>query len=327
MKSTLRLTISLLLLTFICAPNLYAWSDTGHMAVAYIAYENLNPETRARVDALVRLNPRYKLWLKMVPSNVSKKIKNEMLFMIAATWADQIKGDGEHVADGAENGNRPPTDGTADRNIGYEDSAMHKYWHFIDHPFSTDGTTLMDPDTPNALTQITAFRAVLADPNATDKLKSYDLVWLMHLVGDVHQPLHCAARFTKAAKSGDAGGNLVRVCNPKTKSKPKPKCSALHSFWDGLLGSQREPPPRTVINKAKVLAAADETEAADLNADAWIDESFGFAKDNVYKSPIGPGKGPFTITAKYRKGATELAKERIALGGARLAKILNDELK
>ncbi len=319
MKSALRLTIALLLLTFICAPNINAWSDTGHMAVAYVAYENLTPETRARVDSLVRLNSRYKLWLTWLPPNISKRTKNEMLFMIAATWADQIKGDGKHVSDGPEKGNRPPTDGTADRNTGYGDRAMHKYWHFIDHPFSTDGTTLMDPDTPNALTQITAFRAVLADPSATNKLKSYDLVWLMHIVGDVHQPLHCAARFTTVATSGDAGGNLVTVCSPK--------CGALHSFWDGLLGSGINPPPKTVIAKAKALPAADETKAADLNADNWIDESFGFAKDNVYQSPIGAGKGPFTINAAYRKDATALAKERIALAGARLANILNDELK
>jgi len=42
-------------------------------------------------------------------------------------------------------------------------------------------------------------------------LKSYDLTWLIHLVGDVHQPLHCVARITKGDPEGDKGGNDVKL--------------------------------------------------------------------------------------------------------------------
>src|SRR5262245_14511587 len=60
----------------------------------------------------------------------------------------------------------------------------------------------------------------------------------------------------------------------------------------------------------------------------WIDESFNEAKSTVYKNPpIGPGIGPFTLTQVYRTAARTLAEKRIALAGARLAKILNDELR
>src|SRR5262245_44384541 len=87
--------------------------------------------------------------------------------------------------------NRPPNDPSAGQNIGYDDLARHKYWHFVDLPFSDDHTTLPTVPTPNAETQIAAFRAVLAtesnDPKL-EKLKSYDLSWLLHLVGDVHNP-------------------------------------------------------------------------------------------------------------------------------------------
>ena len=320
MKSTLKLAVACLLFTFICSAHVYAWSDPGHMAVAFIAYKNLDDTTRARVDALIKLNPRYPLWVAKLPPGVTNpKIRNEMLFMIAATWADQIKSDGKHVADGPEGGNKPPQDGTAAKNIGYQDHAMHKYWHFVDLPFSTDGTATVDAETPNALTQIAAFRAVLSSSTATDKLKSYDLVWLMHLVGDVHQPLHCTARFTHQSPDGDAGGNLVKVCDGS--------CGALHAFWDGRLGSESSPNPNIVINRAKGLPMPDAAKSANLNADDWIKESFALAQADVYKAPVGPGKGPFTINATYRNNATTIAKQQIALAGVRLANILNQELK
>ena len=317
MKSTFRLTVALLLLTFICSQQVHAWSDPGHMAVAYIAYQRLNPAKRARVNELIKLNPKYNEWVQWLPHGISQSTKNRMIFMIAATWSDQIKGDG-HIKDGPNDGNTPPDDGTADANIGYQDQAMHKYWHFVDEPFSRDGTPTTPPDVPNALTQIAAFRAVLASSSSSDELKSYDLVWLMHLVGDVHQPLHAAQRFNQQSPTGDAGGNFVTVCSPH--------CGSLHSFWDGLLGSQRNPPPNTIITLAQGLPAPPAGPAADINAQDWINESFMLAKSSVYRSPVGAGNGQFTITTAYRNRARAIAKQRVALAGARLARILNAEL-
>jgi len=57
-----------------------------------------------------------------------------------------------------------------------------------------------------------------------------------------------------------------------------------------------------------------------------IDESFDLARQNVYRTPIGAGAGPFTLDSNYKSEARKLAAERIALAGARLAKILNREL-
>src|SRR6202042_1762839 len=91
--------------------------------------------------------------------------------------------------DGSNGGNTPGGDSSS-LNVGYTDLLRHRYWHFVDTPFSQDGSTLPAIPAPNAQTQIAAFRAVLASAEP-DELKSYDLVWLLHLVGDVHQPLHC----------------------------------------------------------------------------------------------------------------------------------------
>jgi hypothetical protein len=318
MKKALRLSASTLVLMLAFSVSSHGWSDTGHMVVASVAYQNLTPLARSRVDRLIRLNPRFNIWLGMIPSETSPARKRLMLFMIAATWADQIKGDNLHQADGPEGGNRPPTDGTAALNIGYSDLAMHKYWHYIDLPFSTDGTPLRNPDVPNAKTQIAAFRLVLAS-NSPDALKSYDLVWLLHLVGDVHQPLHCAARFTKSLPKGDDGGNGVIVCDPQCGRR-------LHAFWDGLLGTSSD--LKNAITVGQNLPKANAVLANNLNIEEWIEESFKLAQTNVYREPtIGPGSGPFLLTSSYRNAAKRLAAERVALAGARLAKILNSDLR
>src|SRR5258707_8875083 len=189
-----------------------AWNDRGHMTVAYVAYKQLTPTTRDRVNALLKLNPRYGDWAAKVDKaapTASADDKNLMIFMIAATWADGIKRDATYTQDGSQNGNRP--DGSPDpgKNSGYDDLLMHKYWHFIDTPFTKDGTTLPAIPTPNAQERIALFRGVLAPPRA-DGLKSYDLTWLLHLVGVLHQPLHAATRVSSTDPDGDAGGNLVK---------------------------------------------------------------------------------------------------------------------
>jgi hypothetical protein len=188
------------------APPLHAWDSFGHMAVAYVAYQQLTSPARQRANDLIKLNPKYSEWSGWVPANAPQATQDLMIFMLAATWADEIKGDPSYTQDGSDNGNRP--DGSPDpaANKGYDDKLMHKYWHFIDTPFGTDATSLPPIPTPNAQERIALFRGVLAS-GSNDSLKSYDLVWCLHLVGDVHQPLHCATRVSSTDPKGDSGGN------------------------------------------------------------------------------------------------------------------------
>jgi hypothetical protein len=81
------------------------------------------------------------------------------------------------------------------------------------------------------------------------------------------------------------------------------------------------------LTVAPTLPDADATFALNLTTSAWFNESFGDAKSKVYVSPIGEGNGPFALTSIYRDAAKEEARERIALAGARLANVLNGELK
>ena len=193
-----RSSIALCALFLTLSGTASAWNSAGHMMVAAVAYGKLTPAAHARVSSLLRLNPDYSRWIE----HASGADRDEVAFVMAATWPDEIKSEHDYHNDGER-----PSGPDAARNIGYEDHLQHRYWHFIDLPFSTDRTPLIQPQVPNAQTQIALFRRTLKSPEASDALKSYDLVWLLHLVGDVHQPLHTTSRFTFSQPEGDAGGN------------------------------------------------------------------------------------------------------------------------
>jgi hypothetical protein len=184
----------------------------------------------------------------------------------------QIRSDPQYMDDGLKGGNFP--DGPdSSRNIGYADHFRHKYWHFIDLPYSQDGTQLPPVPTPNAETQIKAFRAALGS-GASDDVKAYDLAWLEHLVGDIHQPLHAIMRVSATKPEGDAGGSLLPIC-------ASPCRDSLHLFWDRLVGSQSaiEAPAvqadlatelQSATRAAMALPTANVSLAAKMSEATWV---------------------------------------------------------
>ncbi len=315
--SKLRQLIAFTLCLVLFSSSSQAWFGFGHMAVAYVAYQKLTAEKKIRVAQLLKKNPYYKTkWKALIPAGTPADQQDMMLFMIAATWPDEIKSDSVYKNDGPSGGNRPPGDPSASQNKGYSDHNRHKYWHFVDTPFTQDGTVLPSIPTPNAATEIAIFRDTLASKKS-DKLKSYDLVWLLHLVGDVHQPLHSSTRVSAGADAeGDNGGNNVKLADPSKE---------LHAFWDGLPGDSSN--PADVVVYGKTLAPADPALAQKADVSVWTSESFDLARTCVYTDPIGAGDGPFTITAEYKAKAQKIAAERVALAGERLANLINDKLK
>src|SRR5258708_7600718 len=200
-----------------------AWGNSGHEAVAFVAWQQMTPATRARALELIKLVPAlhnadntktipgYDDWVNDLPAGLSNDEKNLYLFMRAATWADSIKHRWLKDSD------IPPAGRSVEVNIGYTDTESHGYWHFIDTGFTNDHSTVPATPVPNVATQIVSLRQAIAT-NEDDHLKSYDLVWLEHLVGDIHQPLHGAVRLH--AGSGDLGGNLVKIkLTPAMKKK------------------------------------------------------------------------------------------------------------
>jgi hypothetical protein len=305
--------------------SVLAWGPIGHMTVDYVAYQRLTPATKARVRDLLKLNPDYANWEKQIPAGTPPDDHDMMIFMIAATWADDIKGEPQYSDDGTDGGNWPDS-ASSSQNVGYSDLLRHRYWHFVDTPFSSGGSPLPSIPTPNAQTEIIAFRAVLSS-SQSDDLKSYDLVWLLHLIGDVHQPLHAATRVTQSEAQGDSGANKVKLKGDAA--------SNLHSYWDDLPGfdcnfcADRIRCLHRAIVLGKGLKSASSTAARNTDTAAWIRESFEYGRSRVYQAPIGPEDGPYTIVpfSDYDVRAYKLAGKRIALAGVRLAHVLNDELR
>ena len=329
-------------------PEIHAWGNTGHEAVAYVAWQQLTPAVQKRVIALLKLVPTlanpndppkgrqsasipgYSEWVKDLPSGLTPDQQNLYLFMRAATWPDSIKHEWLHDTDTAPHV-------ATEANIGFTDTASHGYWHFVDAAFASDKSAVPATPSPNAATQIAALRTFLASTEP-DLLKSYDLVWMEHLVGDIHQPLHGAVRFFGG--KGDAGGNLVVIKLPLAMEKlfegalSKSAPRELHAFWDDLPG---EGPPAGALPIAaafgKTLAPAAAKDLTGTNPADWATESLALAKQDAYKMPpIGPGPTPsggsaYAITQDYYNAAMQDAKTRIALAGARLAKLLNENLK
>jgi hypothetical protein len=280
--------ISFLLLTPILSMG---WGAGGHMMVAQIAFDRLNPRAKAQAQML--------LAIPINPAGISSKSKD---FVNAAHWADDL---------------RPVMEFDSFKEL-----------HFIDTAFSTDGTALPALPTPNIVTALEDQVKILR--TSTDKAaQAQALRFIIHFVGDIHQPLHCATRVDSAHADGDRGGNLVKIT---VTANGKSKSTNLHSYWDGGLttfpptGANFAPPALSTIPAAvaKAKAGNPATDPAlklndPTNYQAWADESFELAKSAVYKGISNGGKP----TAAYNATGVKVARKRVAWGGYRLAALLN----
>lgn len=288
-----------------------AWNARGHMIVATIAWDQMTPAAKARAIELLRLNPNYDDWIEGVPAD----LRDVVAFANATTWPDDIRS--QYIDDGYV-----IVEPRASQNIGYADRYVHRYWHFMDIPFSPDGTPLRQPETPNAVTRIADFTDALGSTSASDDIQSYDLVWLLHLVGDIHQPLHATSRFTASGIRGDNGGNGVKVCT--TACQPS-QAKSLHSFWDGALGTYSA--PRAAVAAARrITYRAPAARAAVSDPTIWVQESFDLARNVAYSDPIGEEQGPYVVTTSYRVRVGSTAEAQAVLAGTRLARLLNNKL-
>jgi len=206
-KTFLRSVAAMILLAGIVSP-VNAFNSYGHMSVGYVAFQKLTPQTRSKVNALLAKNPDFPNWVAMISPGTSDSDTNQVLFMIATTWADRIKRAGGFHEDNTTDRNKCGP--LSEQNIGFTDHLRHRCWHFIDVAFTQDNRTpLPSTPTPNAQERVEMFRPILGGTD--EDLKAYDLSWILHLVGDLHQPLHCVAR-VDAGQTEGAGRDPARRC-------------------------------------------------------------------------------------------------------------------
>ncbi len=294
-----------------------AWNATGHRLIAAIAYDRLNPKTRARVDDLIRQHPDYeKLFLHDV-SSTDPAVRARTAFIAAAVWPDQIKGDPRFYDETRSNAS--PTQLLP----GFPDMARHTIWHYYDTPLTPDGAGAEIQFPPHALSELNRIIPIIgtkADvPSTSPSNPAYLLPWLEHIAGDVHQPLHCADRFLKSMPKGDQGGNLVYV---------GPNGRNLHSLWDGAAGRD-ETEAYAAKYIADATAAHPPARHSEKKPEKWIEEGYKLSISDVYTFGLETGTRdhPVALPSGYEANAAKVAQQRIAIAGYRLAAVLNEKLK
>ena len=291
---------------------LYAWNRTGHKVVSYIAYNRLSSTAKENIGRLLRQHPDFPALSISHPESFSDPTLSA--FLEASVWPDRIRDDPRFYDE--SNKSAVPTPLLPE----FPDMRLHLTWHFVDNFFSQDGTPLPSGPPPgDALRQIESIRRTLADHSISASLRAYQLSWLLHIVGDVHQPLHCVARFTQYQRDpvtkkfiGDLGGNRVFLQGGGT----------LHGYWDRVLG-EKEDRPYISATAAGAERETFSTAMQQAPPSEWPLEGFEISKEYVYQfRGRGTQTAPLRLTSNYRKMAERIAEQRVALGGIRLAIIL-----
>jgi hypothetical protein len=313
------------------------------MITALVAYEKLDPTTRTQLAEILKHHPRFADDFHPLPSG-SPEDQERWLFCQASTWPDHVR----------------PTnnvDGTIPADPQIVTSFHREQWHFINFPIGllppgaaeaeisaleASGATNINLSTNvptqetlkmNVLQAIEFNAAILKDSHNKPAGRAVALCWLLHTVGDIHQPLHSSALFTKTLfapathPEGDRGGNRITFISDPHNN--------LHSVWDDAPGLTDT--FHFVTNRTSSLLADTNLKskgaAAALITDpvAWAQESLGFARSLSYTDAIRTqiltaekdnaiiSHGIVNLPAGYTDDAAMLSRQRVVEGGFRLA--------
>jgi hypothetical protein len=275
-----------IVLAFAAATPAAAYWEYGHETVAKIAYANVRPATRAAIRRLLA-----KQALLGTPECPAGTIEQ------ASVWADCIKP--LKAADGSSR-------------FGYAYS-----WHYqnvdICKPFDL---TPACKDGNCVSTQIERQAAILKDRGEPQRERVMALAFLVHFVGDLHQPLH-------AGDKGDKGGNDAKA-DYGIYSIPRLN---LHSIWDGLLAERAISTPRSLVRR---YPAAVRRRLGAGTAMDWSRQSWAAARTAYDAATGGQACAPYPARGAMDEAAIErlvpVARGEVRKGGLRLARLLDRAL-
>ncbi len=271
----------------LAAPCALAWGPQGHRTVGAIADRLLSPAAHSAVLAILA-DDRDRF------GNLSGRTTLESV----SDWADEVRGT------------------AADRPA----------WHYDDIPVcGTSGKARYCPDGQCNTQQLKRLVAVLGEAGASARARDEALKWVVHLLADIHQPLH-------AADNADHGGNLVPVALAGVHTRGREN---LHRAWDNdlvqlaLHARSRQQPPRDL--DALAAEAQDlEREVGQGTPDDWARESNNLARNVAYHysgfACNSVPRGIVVLDRSYLDDAELVVRERLLLAGARLATLLNSTL-
>ncbi len=277
-----------------------AWGNDGHMIVALIAQHYLDPAAKKRVAALLK-------------SDHDKLTKRDIASR--ATWADRFR--------------------DSDRNTTKQRYNATRQWHFVDIELSKpdlDAACFHFPPLPKGVAaskgpakdcvvdKIDEFETELENKHTSKAERLLAFKFLLHFVGDIHQPLH-------AADNHDKGGNSVQILFGKHTAADN-----LHSYWDSVLIDKIDKDYEKIA--AMLIDKYDDKQSAWMKGTPkqWALQSFALARDVVYKLPDTHrrdkhGVDCIVIDAAYDAKALPVVQEQLAKAGMRLAMLLNRALK
>jgi hypothetical protein len=269
---------------FLLAPApAQAWWEYGHETVGAIAYRNVTPKARAAIDALLR-----KGRLLETPTCPVNTIE------LASYWPDCAK------------------------ELGLRFSYAYS-WHYqnvdICKPFDLKAAC-RDGNCVSA--QVDRNLKLLKDKSVPERERLMALVFLVHFVGDLHQPLH-------AGDKSDLGGNRARAAYGDYVTQRL----NLHSIWDGYLAERAISTPPPLV---RVYSAEERAEMEKGTVEDWSRESWQVARDTVYASAYGgdPCTGPAQERSKLSNETIDMLIQPLRLqverGGLRLARLLDEAL-
>ncbi len=259
-----------------------AYWEYGHATVAKIAYRNVRPETRARIDALLRQSA-----LLQTPTCPARTIEQ------ASVWADCIRRLGPRFSYTAS-------------------------WHYqnvdVCKPFDLS-SACRDGNCVSA--QVDRDVKLLADTTVPVRERVQALAFLIHFVGDLHQPLHAGDR-------SDLGGNRVKA----GYGLYAPNRLNLHSVWDGWLAERAISTPPSVL---RPYAPGERVAVQAGSTEDWSRENWQISKDFVYPTAMGGdacGKGPERSVLDDTTIArlVPVVRAQVVRGGLRLARLLDESL-
>jgi hypothetical protein len=322
-----------------------AWSDSGHMLVAEIAYRQLGLAQKLRAVKILKAafadGPEGLAQFQQdltsgLPAGASAADRDHYLFIKAATWPDIIRDEKHPLHD-----------------------EFHKpNWHFINLPYAPPGDGAKLPPAPVPTPPgmepkdiISAIRLCAADvkaPGTSKRLRAARLCFLLHTYGDIHQPLHATVMFSAdKLPHGDEGGNMLLV-RRGGHNADHDRLTSIHAVFDELFGHDtrletlRDMGSR-IDHSPGLTPEALQTQRGLKDPMDWAKESLAKAIQYAYldgkidalrglsvkqfshQHQIKVSEVPL-IPQNYEQTALPVAELRVALGGYRLADALTELL-
>jgi hypothetical protein len=275
-----------------------AWGNQGHQIVALVGERHLTPAAQQAVAKLIGAEGGH---LEDV-----------------ATWADCIKRNTACASD----------DGAYDQKVHPET----KPWHFVDIVITAPN---YDPQKDCAkgdciVAQIKAAQVILSKADSLPSDRLLALKFLVHFVGDVHQPLHAAYKNLPNGSS-DIGGNLRFVRVPPGKQTAGKK-TELHAFWDtDLVDDELADAAGNLVTYATSIDQGAAPQVGVIDPVAWADASHVLAKSAyTYSGVDGPHgvtpSDPVQLDLSYATKSRTIVRQQLRIAGLRLAVLLNEAL-